>query len=273
MSYAHDIVIVRMLLDAKADISGDTWNMSSVMRCACEKLRPDTVKALIDADMAIVDGNLARNSMIQITMRVNCTNTNEFNTKTTLLNLLFDAVAPTLREERLIALFHEAIYCEPNHDHFVTMKVMLERYPGLIHSRGYYGRMPLMSLVKNCRCPVKDFKSLIDYGLYVDGEDDSGQSVLEYVLAQYYPTETHKHEIFSLVLNSTYDLDQLHMSLLYLVYARDYSESISYMLEIFDHILRLPIDATGGQDLDSANADLRNADIGVASSSKRQKRW
>jgi hypothetical protein len=219
-------------------------------------------------------------------LRFHCKDEQQVNDKKMIINAILDAIAPTLREERLIALFHESIHCEPNHDQFITMKVMLERYPGLIHSRGYFGMTPLMSAVNNSRCPTKDFKSLIDYGLYVDDTDDSGRSILDYVIFQYYLTETHKHEMLRLVLSTISDLDQLRMSLLYLMCRNLYcychrdvyhcdSKATAYLTDILDHILSLPIsasasDAAGAQDQDSVNGGLRDA--GVGHPSKRQRR-
>jgi hypothetical protein len=123
-----------------------------------------------------------------------------------------------------------------------------------------------MTAVKNYRCPAKDFKSLIDYGLYVDGEDDSGQSVLTYVLAQYYPTETHKREMISIALNAISDLDQIHKSLLYLASVHDSSDAASYMTVILDHILRLPIAASTSDRAGARGGD----DAGAGPSGRRQ---
>jgi hypothetical protein len=82
-----------MLLDAKADLSPE--GCVSTLRAACERLRPDAVKMLLEAGTSVAAGTGTGWPPLEYVINAKCVDDQQIDDKVTIINLLLSAGAAT----------------------------------------------------------------------------------------------------------------------------------------------------------------------------------
>jgi ankyrin repeat protein len=171
LSRAHQPDIIKLLLDAKADV-----HIGQAMQKSCEKLHHASVKMLLDAG-APVNGEWRR-SYLHYALTAQVPADQPLDTMVTVINLLIDAGANT----QCINWYQKsALHQIPNHPDFARVAMLLiDRSPGLLECRNERSLAPLMDAAQRSRTDVVKF--LIDAGADTESAAASGLSLLDIAL-------------------------------------------------------------------------------------------
>jgi ankyrin repeat protein len=176
ISWASDPVVVKLLLDAKAVV--DNPDNETVFAAACQELRVDSVKMLLEAK---ADVNAGRTMpALQHTIRASCTD-EQAEDKVAILRLLLEAGADTRRFFRSANALESCIGASESSSRAITAKALLLHDLSLMNwsENG-------TPLVYACEVEQKDpalFKVLIDAGDDVNACNDKGFSIIALLLA------------------------------------------------------------------------------------------
>jgi ankyrin repeat protein len=177
LSKASDVGVIGDLLAAGAAVNPEACD--TVLRGACEKLRLDAVKMLLDAK---ADVNRRGSSEPALFHAVYAEHRGMVEDKIALINLLFDsgASARDIVEGKSILHQHGQVtqMTALQHDWVPVLHLLLARDPGLLECRDQEGQTPLISMVA---APLKYpwfVKALLDAGADANAVDDTGASAL-----------------------------------------------------------------------------------------------
>jgi ankyrin repeat protein len=181
LAHATDPAIIRMLLDAKADV--DPPGCVHMLKAACSKLRPDAVKALLDAGAGVGKDKHDNPALVfAISTEVPPEKVEDH---VAIINLLVDAGADTRSLRRGQSALQSCFHClRMNKENVVirTIEVLLRRDPGLLECRNEEGLTPLMYLLnEGMLCPAVA-KALVDAGADVEAADQRGRTPLHHLL-------------------------------------------------------------------------------------------
>jgi ankyrin repeat protein len=184
---ASDPEIISRLLDAKASVNISRGG--TVLRGACEKLRPDGVRALLAAGAPVGSG-VEGESALYYAVYAACPE-NRIEDKISIVNQLFDAGANMLDSRSTRTILHTGYdlslaYC--------VISTILERKSGLVHCHYSNNLTPLMDVVGNPRKHLGMVRALLDAGADPLARDNDGKSVLQHLLSVNYTTKD-KHII------------------------------------------------------------------------------
>jgi ankyrin repeat protein len=192
LSRATDPAIIKLLLDAKAQVNPE--GSISTLRTACEKLKPDAVKTLLEA------GARTSHQLLNVVVSAPCAD-EQIDDKVAVLHLLLDAGAKTRAGFGDSALSH-CLTCEPSRDVLVSMKTLIQRDPGMLDLRDFLKLTPLMRAVNRCKPATVNF--LIEAGADVTIVDRYNNSALSHVFSvrQEDPLNVDKREILRMLLDA-----------------------------------------------------------------------
>jgi ankyrin repeat protein len=177
LSRASDPDTIRFLLDAKADVNPE--GCDTVLRGACEKLRPDAVKALLAAGAEVdrMGSYEGAKSALHYAVYARCTN-DRVRDKIEVINMLFDAGADT-REcgGGRSTLELGRMFCDSSYNLDAAFAAVLARDPGLVHCRDASGATPLLQVLRKHKDPAL-VKVLLDAKADVNAVDTDGTTAL-----------------------------------------------------------------------------------------------
>jgi ankyrin repeat protein len=177
LSRTTDPAVIRFLLDAKADVNPE--GCDTVLRGACEKLRPDAVKALLaaGAEMNRRGSSEYASSALYYAVHAECTK-DRVNDKIEIVNLLLDAGADT-RDcgSGSSVLYPGQLYNFFSYNLEAAFATVLARDPGLVHCRDASGATPLLRVLREHREPAL-VKVLLEAKADVNAVDDDGNTTL-----------------------------------------------------------------------------------------------
>jgi ankyrin repeat protein len=178
LSYASDPTIIRLLLNAKADVTIDDSD-DPVMGAAIEELQLESVKMLVEAGA----GRSKRS--FRYALELSCTD-DKVDDKIAIINLLIDVGASTrdvyawdnVNSAMYTCLHHTAIGFDVHP--LETIRALHERDPGMLNCTDYrYGITPLMLAVSRQDVPVSVVKELLEMGADMDIKDSTGVPLLQ----------------------------------------------------------------------------------------------
>jgi hypothetical protein len=180
LSVASDPAVINILLDAKASV--DPPECRNVLRGACEKLRPDALKLLLDAGASVID--------LWDIFRPSCTSidcpADGVDSLIAVVNLLLDAGTGMQRFlfDTLDSDQYEGYLTVSKRSpdapwlRMVVMGALLARDPSLVQSCDQGGRTPLMAMAKYFGMKVDFPRMLLNAGANPRAVDCEGKSVL-----------------------------------------------------------------------------------------------
>jgi ankyrin repeat protein len=167
LSRAADPSIVKMLLDAKADVN--PAGCDTVLKTACEMFKPDAVKALIDAGAAVNGTDIGMPPLYSV-LTARCTD-NQVDDKIAVLTHLLDAGAKTADVYAGFSALHLCVRAESFTNNLATVKALLGCQPSLLECTDNDGFTPLMTAVNADRKDIDIVKALIDAGADVNARN------------------------------------------------------------------------------------------------------
>jgi hypothetical protein len=170
LSLASDPDTIRFLLDSKADVNPE--GCDTVLRGACEKLRPDAVKMLLAAGAKVnrVSGRGGR-SALDYAVYAKCPG-DQVCHKVEIINMLLDAGASTRNCDEGASVLHlPCLDGEQSYNLEAAFAAVLARDPGLVHWRDVHGATPLLSVVGRHSVSPTLVKVLIDAKADVNAVD------------------------------------------------------------------------------------------------------
>jgi hypothetical protein len=177
LSRASDPATIRFLLDAKADV--DPRDSDTVLRGACEKLRPDAVKVLLDAGADVNLMGIYGDASFPLYYAVYAECTEECaGDKTETVNLLLSAGAKTrdlAGSKTILHLLDE--YDQPSCPIDAAFATVLAHDPALVHCRDASGATPLLHALHMSKDPAL-VKVLLDAKADVNVVDNEGDTAL-----------------------------------------------------------------------------------------------
>jgi hypothetical protein len=181
LSLASDTAIIRFLLDAKADINPE--GCGTVLRGACEKLQPESVKLLLGAG-ADVNKKKGKGEMSALDIAINAKCPNDrVGDKIEIINMLLDAGASTrdfIWDQTVLHMPYlsgKQISVEPSYNLVAAYTAVLARDPGLVHCRDAQGATPLLSVAEKQSASPALMKMLIEAKADVNAVDAQGKTV------------------------------------------------------------------------------------------------
>jgi ankyrin repeat protein len=166
--------VIRFLLDAKADVNPVACD--PVLRGACEKLRPDAVKMLLDAGANVNRRGVNGKSSHPLFYAVYAQGTERDKTET--INLLLAAGADTRAYgsgKTILHLLHA--YSQPAPHLDAAFAAVLAHDPGLVHCRDASGATPLLQVLQGSKDPAL-VKVLLDAKADPNAVDTDGNTAL-----------------------------------------------------------------------------------------------
>jgi ankyrin repeat protein len=183
LSRASDPATIRFLLDAKADVNPE--GCDTVLRGACEKLRPDAVKMLLaaGADVNRRSGNDKASSALYYAVYVKCS-AGHISDKIEVINLLLEAGAD-MRDcgggKSVLHLDEPSEYS--SYQLQAVFAALLAYDPGLVHCRDASGATPLLRVLIRHKDPAL-VKVLLDAKADVDVMDNDGNTALSQLITK-----------------------------------------------------------------------------------------
>jgi ankyrin repeat protein len=181
LSRTTDPAVIRFLLDSKADINPE--GCDTVLRGACEELRPDAVKALLAAGAEVnrVGSYEGAKSALHYAVYAECTN-DRVSDQIEVINMLLAAGADTHNcggDKSVLDLGKLSEYSSIHLD--TAFAAVLARDPGLVHCRDASGATPLLQVLRKYKEPAP-VKVLLDAKADVNAVDDDGNTALSLFL-------------------------------------------------------------------------------------------
>jgi ankyrin repeat protein len=178
LSRASDPATIRFLLDAKADVNPE--GCDTVLRGACEKLRPDAVKMLLDAGAEVnrTGSYEFASTALYYAMYAGCTK-DRFSDKLEVVDILIAAGADTrdCGGGKSVLHLHRHLGTYPCREIKAAYEAMLDRDPGLVHCRDATGATPLLKLLRLKEDPAL-VKVLLDAKADVNAVDYENTTAL-----------------------------------------------------------------------------------------------
>jgi ankyrin repeat protein len=177
LSRASDPDTIRFLLDAKADVNPE--GCDTVLRGACEKLRPDAVKALLaaGADVNRVGSYEGAMSALHYAVYAQCTK-DRVSDQIKVINMLLDAGADTRNCGGSKSVLEPGKLSQFSSYHLdAAFAAVLARDPGLVHCRDASGATPLLQVLRQHKDPAL-VKVLLDAKADVNAVDNDGNTAL-----------------------------------------------------------------------------------------------
>jgi ankyrin repeat protein len=177
LSCTTDPAVIRFLLDAKADVNPE--GCDTVLRGACEKLRPHAVKALLAAGAEVNRRGSSRSasSALHYAVYAECTK-DRVNDKIEIINLLLDAGADTRDCGSGTSVLHPGQLDNlSSYNLDVAFDTVLACDPGLVHCRDASGATPLLLVLREHKKPAP-VKVLLDAKVDVNAVDNEGNTAL-----------------------------------------------------------------------------------------------
>jgi ankyrin repeat protein len=205
LSETSDPAIVRVLLDAKAEVNPQ--DCVPVLGTACERLSPDAVKMLIEAG-AEVGSDTRGNAPLHHAVMAPCTD-DKIQDKVEVIHMLINARADTLSGGRCSPLFR-CIHGEANMNRFETMNALLSCDPRLASARDNKGHSPLRAAVSADDRDASLVKLLVDAGADVTQSTRGNISIISHLLGPYdnmlrVPSARKTREILRVLLDAGAD--------------------------------------------------------------------
>jgi ankyrin repeat protein len=207
LSCSYDPNVVRILLDAKAEVNPE--GCTSVLKTACDMLNVASVQMLLEAG-ANVNGS-GRWMPLQYAIQAKSTDT-DINTadhtrdKVAVINLLLAAGAATRHLCEGRSALHECVCIYGDEDVAILMKTLVDHDPELLECGDKDGRTPLMLSVYLQRHRIRE---LIDIGVDINSRDARGNTALHHLVIGRNSTYDQSHrrdrEIVQLLLHSKID--------------------------------------------------------------------
>jgi ankyrin repeat protein len=181
---ASDPDVINRLLDAKASVNPP--GRVAVLRGACEKLRPDGVRALLAAGADVNRWGAGEPALHQAVF-AECPE-DRVGDKIAVINVLLDAGARVLDDRGGATIFFTADgratlfhYARDISLVFPVIHTLLEREPGLVLHRDYNGVTVLAAVVRNSTKHLGMVRALLDAGADPLARGSDGKSVLQYL--------------------------------------------------------------------------------------------
>jgi hypothetical protein len=165
LSCASDPAAIRFLLDAKADVNPK--NYGTVLQGACEQLRPDAVKMLLEAGAGVNhQGIIEVRTALHFAVYAKCTN-DRVGDKIEVINVLLDAGANTRGSGFGFgcSVLHVPtdLGRDASYNLDAAFTAVLARDPRLVHCRNHLGSTPLLNVLHRHQWVALDLtKVLID---------------------------------------------------------------------------------------------------------------
>jgi ankyrin repeat protein len=175
LSGASEPHIIKMLLDAKADVNPK--DCETVLRGACAALRVDAVQMLLEAKAGVnwqpEDGQSATSYAVYRSTHGERT----VNDQLDIINLLCDAGAKPWDVFGSKNDLSQGFSCN-NREDARAFAFLLSRRPELLEARDSAGRTPLLAMAGNYSSKKGIIEVLVDAGADVLAADDENQTVL-----------------------------------------------------------------------------------------------
>jgi ankyrin repeat protein len=178
LSGASDPKIIKMLLDAKADVN--PTECETVLRGACSELRVDAVKMLLEAK-ADVNWQPIGDSAVSYAVYADLKSSKtSIATQIEVINLLCDAGAQP--RDLFFSYRRDMLqYVCNNREDARVFALVLSRCPELLHVRDSAGRTPLLRMAGDYKLKMGIVEALVDAGADMLATDNENQTVLFHV--------------------------------------------------------------------------------------------
>jgi ankyrin repeat protein len=166
LSHVFEPVIINKLLDAKADVNPPT--ASTVLRSACQKLRPDAVKLLLDARASPGDATSASTPPLLGAMEVQyplgLEGAEMRQNHYTVINLLLAAGATTRWLVDQTSALSICVEHQDGPDSAILAGLLLQHDPELLMLPDPFGHTPLEAAIMSDN--VDMVRALVDFGVF-----------------------------------------------------------------------------------------------------------
>jgi ankyrin repeat protein len=179
---ASDPEVIARLLDYGASVNPS--GRVAVLRGACEKLRPDGVRALLAAGAPVGKGDVGK-SALYYAVYAKCPE-DRIGDKIAVINQLFDAGARVHDSRTGMTILHmstELAWVYP------VIPIILAREPALVHYRDHLGTTTLMAVVRTPRKHPGMVQALLHAGADPLARDYDENSVLQHLISREFANE------------------------------------------------------------------------------------